>query len=133
KSLRLASFTGDGGALSILLDLPPSGLSKDPVAIAKHGELLAAATMSRSVLRDLADIAQAPFGQLPNGKSQAELLAADGDAFLAAADAAMNLALKKTGTTPPGWSDIGTLKDFQLQALGDLAAPVKAGENQLDD
>jgi hypothetical protein len=129
KQTRTASFTGLGGALTLLLDKPPEKLGKDPVAIAKQGELKAAAKFCRTAFDELADVAA--------GKSTTllaqEALQHAGELFLSAADAAMQKALDKTGSPPPGWSELETLKDALLTGCVEQAAPVTAGLDPLDE
>jgi hypothetical protein len=125
KQMRTVSFTGMGGALTILLDKPPASLVKDPVALARQGELKAAAKMVRTVLKELAAVAEGKEQSV----DQAAVLGAAADAFVAAANAAMLKAQNKTGLTPPGWSGIDMLKDVLLEGCVTLAAPVTAGED----
>lgn len=125
KTLRTVSFTGMGGAITILLAKPAASLSQDPVAIARHGELKAAAKMASTVSKVLAAVAEGKKESI----DQALALAAAGDTFAAAASAALLKAQTKTGITPPGWGSVDTLKDALLEGCVTQAAPVTAGED----
>ena len=128
KSERAFAFAGFGGAISIEFDKVGGGSSSvDPTALARQGELKAAAKLGKAVLKGLGKLAAASPDKDPLGTKETALLQDSSDTFGIKFVAAVTKALKKGGSAPLGEADKQAATDYLMTGLVAQSDAIKAG------
>jgi hypothetical protein len=126
---RSFAFAGSGGVISIQFDKAGGGGggTVDPTALARQGELRAAAKLGKSVLKGLGVLAAAGPDKDPLGTKETALLQDSSDTFGIKFVAAVNKALKKGGSAPLDAGDKQAATDYLMQGLTAQADAITKG------
>jgi len=103
------------------------GSTVDPTALARQGQLKAAAKLGKSVLKGLGKLAAASPDKDPLGTKETALLQDSSDTFGIKFVAAVTKALKKGGSAPLGEADKQAATDYLMTGLVAQSDAIKAG------
>ena len=134
KTDRGFTFGGAGGEIVVTFDQGGGGggTTVDPTALARQGELKAAAKLGKSVLKGLGKLAAASPDKDPLGTKETALLQDSSDTFGIKFVAAVTKALKKGGSAPLGESDKQAATDYLMTGLVAQADALTAGVDEND-
>jgi hypothetical protein len=117
QTSRSGSIAGQDGAMSIDFTTGGGGKTSDPTALARQGQLKAAATLGNTVLKGLGKLAAAPPDKDPLGLAKDALLLKASETFGTQFLAAISKAAKKGGTAPLGESGKQAATKFLMGGL----------------
>jgi len=126
----VAEFDGPAGTLFVKLGAATLGNPLPALsAVARAGELKAAAQMAKTLVKGLGKLAAAPPGSDPMGTKHDALLAAAEATFSKQYLAAVDAALKKGGTAPLGAADESAAETSLVSGLQMQVDTLTAGED----